>query len=164
MEYNQLTSLPDGPMNWYAILKVVHVLAAIVWMGGGVALTVVLLRLVRATERAALAQMVPQTARFMASVGGPASGLLLLSGIAMVFVGHMSFKALWIALGFGGIIVLGAYGGLVMSKRMAALEQAVKVADDATLARAGAKVRQSSFVLISIMAAIVAVMVLKPTM
>src|SRR6185503_12364123 len=109
-------------MNWYGILKVLHVLSAIVWMGGGVALTVVLLRLLQSRDRATLGAVVPQVARFMASVGGPASGLLLLSGIAMVLAGHMSFKALWISLGFGGIIVLGAYGGLVMSKRMVALE------------------------------------------
>jgi len=149
-------------MNWYGILKVVHVLSAIVWMGGGVALTTVLFRIMRAGDRPTLGPLVAQTAKFMASVGGPASGLLLVSGIAMVLVAHMSFKTPWIGLGFGGIILLGAYGGLVMSKRMTALEQAVNTGDDATLARAGAKVRQSSFVLIAIMVAIVALMVLKP--
>jgi uncharacterized membrane protein len=149
-------------MNWYGLLKVVHVLSAIVWMGGGVALTIVLLRLLGTRDRATLGALVPQIARFMASVGGPASGLLLLSGIAMVLVGHMSFKAIWLGLGFAGIIVLGAYGGLVMSKRMTALEEAVKTGDDATLTQAGARVRQSSMILITIMAAVVAVMVLKP--
>jgi uncharacterized membrane protein len=151
-------------MNWYGILKVVHVLSAIVWMGGGVALTVVLFRILGTRDRGTLAQFVPQVARYMASVGGPASGLLLVSGIAMVLVMKLSFKALWISLGFGGIILLGAYGGLVMSKRIVALEQAAQAGDDATLAGAAAKVRQSSIILISIMAAVVAVMVLKPTL
>jgi uncharacterized membrane protein len=150
-------------MNWYGILKLLHVLSAIVWMGGGIALTIVLLRVLGTRDRATLAQLVPQVAKFMGSVGGPASGLLLLTGIAMVFAGKLTFKAPWIGLGFGGIIVLGAYGGLVMSKRMEALERAAKGGDDAVLAGAGAKVRQSSMILISIMAAIVAVMVLKPT-
>ena len=97
-------------MSWYGILKVVHVLSAIVWMGGAVALTVVLVRLLAMRDRATLAQLVPQIARFMASVGGPASG------------------------------------------------------DDAALASAGAKVRQSSIILISIMTVIVAAMVLKPSL
>jgi uncharacterized membrane protein len=151
-------------MNWYGLLKVVHVLSAIVWMGGGVALTVVLLRVLATRDRATLGQLVPQVAKFMASIGGPSSGLLLISGIVMVIVGKLSFKALWVSLGFGGIILLGAYGGLVMSKRMAALEQAVKTGDDAALVGAGAKVRLSSMVLISIMALVVAVMVLKPSL
>lgn len=151
-------------MNWYGILKVLHVLSAIVWMGGGVALTVVLFRILATRDRATLAQFVPQVGKYMGSIGGPASGLLLVSGIAMVIVMKLSFKALWIGLGFGGIIVLGAYGGVVMSRRMVALEQAVTSGDDHTLAGAAAKVRQSSIVLISIMAIVVAVMVLKPTL
>lgn len=151
-------------MNWYGLLKVVHVLSAIVWMGGGAALTVVLVRLIRNGDRAALRSVVPQVARFMQSIGGPASGLLLVSGIVMVLVGRMSFKPLWIGLGFGGLIVLGAFGGLVMSRRMTALEQAVGSGDDASLARAGAAVRQGSIILLTIMAVVVAVMVLKPTL
>jgi uncharacterized membrane protein len=151
-------------MNWYGILKVVHVLSAIVWMGGGAALIVVLLRLARSGDRAALRPLVPQIAKFMQSIGGPASGLLLISGIAMVLTGHMSFKSLWLGLGFGGLIVLGAFGGLVMSKRMAALERAVASDDDAALSHASAQVRQGSTILLTIMAAIVAVMVLKPTL
>lgn len=150
-------------MNWYGILKVIHVLAAIIWMGGGVALTVMIVRLIAARDRTTLAQVVPQTAAYMGKVGGPMSGLLLLSGIAMVLVSGMGFKAIWISLGFAGIIILGAYGGIVMSKRMVALEQAVTSGDDATLAAAGARVRQSSIILITIMAAVVALMVLKPT-
>lgn len=150
-------------MNWYGILKVVHVLAAIVWMGGGVALTVVLFRLLATRDRATLSQFIPQVAGYMGKVGGPASGLLLITGIAMVLVMKLSFKAAWIGLGFGGIILLGAYGGLVMSKRMVALEQAARAGDDLALSSAAAKVRQSSIVLISIMAIVVADMVLKPT-
>src|SRR4051812_42771052 len=112
-------------MNWYGLLKVVHVLAAIIWMGGGAALTIVLARLLRTNDRAALRPLVPQVAKFMQTIGGPASGLLLVTGLAMVVVARMSAKSLWLGLGLGGLIVLGAFGGMVMSKRMVALEQAV---------------------------------------
>jgi hypothetical protein len=44
-----------------------------------------------------------------------------------------------------------------------ALEHAVQTGDDVALAGAGANVRQSSVILIAIMAAVVAVMVLKPS-
>jgi uncharacterized membrane protein len=151
-------------MNWYGVLKVAHVLSAIVWIGGGAALSILMARLLRGVDRAALAPVIPQLTRTMQAIGGPAAGLLLLTGVAMVLVGRMTFRSLWIGLGFGGIILLGAYGGLVMSKRLAALEQAVSSGDDAALARAGSRVRQASTLLLAIMGSIVVVMILKPTL
>ena len=151
-------------MNWYGVLKVAHVLSAIVWIGGGAALSILMARLLRSGDRATLAPLIPQLARTMQAIGGPAAGLVLLSGIAMVLVGRMTFRSLWIGLGFGGIVLLGAYGGLVMSKRLAALEQAVSSGDDAALARAGARARQGSMLLLAIMGSIVVVMILKPTL
>jgi uncharacterized membrane protein len=150
-------------MNWYGWLKVVHVLSAIVWIGGGAALMVVLLRLTGSGDRATLKAFVPQVAKYMGSVSGPASGILLITGIAMVFVAHMTFKSLWISLGILGVIALGAFGGMVMAKRIVALEQAVATGDDASLARAGGQVRQGAIIVLTIMAAVVAIMVLKPT-
>ena len=151
-------------MNWYGVLKVAHVLSAIVWIGGGAAMAILMARLLRSGDRATLAPVIPQLARTMQAIGGPAAGLVLLSGIAMVLVGRMTFKSLWIGVGFGGIILLGAYGGLVMSKRLAALEQAVSSGDDAVLALAGSRARQASMLLLAIMGSIVVVMILKPTL
>ncbi len=150
-------------MNWYGILKVAHVLSAIVWIGGGAALSILMARLLRSGDRGTLAPVIPQLTRTMQAIGGPAAGLLLLTGIAMVLVGRLTFKSLWIGLGVGGIVVLGAYGGLVMSKRLAALEQAVSSGDDAALALAGSRARRASTLLLAIMASIVVVMILKPT-
>jgi uncharacterized membrane protein len=151
-------------MNWYGVLKVAHVLSAIVWIGGGAALSILMARLLRGVDRAALAPEIPQLTRTMQAIGGPAAGLVLLTGVAMVLVGRMTFRSLWIGLGFGGIIVLGAFGGLVMSKRLASLEQAVASGDDAELAQAGSRVRQASTLLLAIMGSIVVVMILKPTL
>ena len=151
-------------MNWYGVLKVAHVLSAIVWIGGGAAMSILMARLLRSGDRPTLAPVIPQLARTMQAIGGPAAGLVLLSGIAMVLVGRMTFKSLWIGVGFGGIILLGAYGGLVMSKRLAALEQAVSSGDDAVLALAGSRARQASMLLLAIMGSIVVVMILKPTL
>jgi len=151
-------------MNWYGVLKVAHVLSAIVWIGGGAALSILMARLLRAADRAALAPVIPQLTRTMQAIGGPAAGLVLLTGVAMVFVGRMNFISLWIGLGFGGIILLGAFGGLVMSRRLATLEQAVASGDDTELAQAGARVRQASTLLLAIMGSIVVVMILKPTL
>jgi uncharacterized membrane protein len=150
-------------MNWYGILKLLHVLSAIVWIGGGLALSLMMFRLLATHDRAVLGPVLPQITAYMQRLGGPSAGLLLLTGIGMVLVGHMTFKSLWISLGILGLVVLGAFGGLVMSRRMAALEQSVASGSDAAIDAAAAGVRQATIVLFVIMVAIVGIMVLKPT-
>jgi uncharacterized membrane protein len=150
-------------MNWYGILKLLHVLSAIVWIGGGMALSLMMFRLLAGKDRTILAPVIPQITGYMQRIGGPSAGLLLLTGIAMVLVGHLTFKSLWIGLGIGGLILLGAFGGLVMSKRMDALERTLSSGNDAALDEAVGKVRQASVVIFAIMVAIVAIMILKPT-
>ena len=152
-------------MNWYGILKVLHVLSAVVWIGGGAALATIIVRLARSADRATLGAVLPQVARFMQTMAGPASGIVLLSGIAMVIVGHVGFRTLWVSLGFGGIVIHGLFGGLVMRKRMEALGAAVSASSgDDGLAHAGARFQNAFVVYLLIMASIVAVMVLKPTL
>jgi uncharacterized membrane protein len=150
-------------MSWYGVLKLVHILSAIAWIGGGAAFAMVIARLVRASDRATLASMVPQMTRYMRTVVGPASGLVLLSGIGMVLAGRMGFKPPWIGLGFLGFILYGLFGGLVMQKRVAALAHAATSEDDAAMIRAGSSVRQANVIYLLLMTAIVADMVLKPT-
>lgn len=153
-------------MTWYGVLKVVHLLSAVVWIGGGGAFAMVTARLVRAGDRATLTVLLPLVTRYMQTIAGPASGLVLVTGIAMVVVGKIGFAPLWVSLGFAGIIVHGLFGGLVMRKRMAGLMQAVSATSggDAALAQAGARLRMANVVYLLIMTSIVAVMVLKPTL
>jgi len=48
-------------MGWYGILKVVHVLSVVVWIGGATALAAVTARLIRARDRATLAALLPHS-------------------------------------------------------------------------------------------------------
>src|SRR5207302_10610728 len=58
--------LPTGErmLSWYAVLKVVHVVSVVVWIGGGAALAAVTARLLRAGDRATLAAFLPQSLTF----------------------------------------------------------------------------------------------------
>jgi uncharacterized membrane protein len=150
-------------MTWYGVLKVVHILSAIVWIGGTMAFAMLVARLVGAKDRATLASMLPQVTGYMRTMAGPASGLVLLTGIAMVLVGRLGFGSLWISLGFLGFLLHGLYGGLVVQKRIVALVDAVAGKDDGLLARAGSRVRRANVIYLLIMASVIAVMVLKPT-
>src|SRR5438105_14495793 len=104
-------------MGWYGILEVVHVLSVVVWIGGASALAVVTARLVRARDRATLASFLPQSIRFGQTMAGPSSGLVLITGIAMVIVGKIGFRPLWVSWGFVGIVLHFVFGSVVMRKR-----------------------------------------------
>ena len=151
-------------MDWYGVLKVLHVLSAVAWIGGGAALGFIVARLSRATDRASVQAVLPQVGRYMQGVAGPSSGLVLLTGIAMVIVGHVGFRTLWVGLGFAGFVLHGLWGGLVTRKRMAALAGAAASGSDGELSQAGARLWSSFVVYLATLALIVAVMVLKPTL
>ena len=151
-------------MSWYGVLKVLHVFAAVVWIGGGAMFAMITARLLRSRDRGALGAVIPQMARQLGAAGGPASGTVLLTGIAMVLVGHIGFDTLWVRLGFGGIVLHVLFGAFVMRTRTMSLVQAVSVptADEAEVARAGARVRSGMLAYLALMAAVIVVMVLKP--
>ena len=151
-------------MSWYGALKVLHVFAAVVWVGGGAMFAMITARLLRSRDRAALGAVIPQLARQVSAAGGPASGVVLHSGIAMVLVGHIGFSALWVRLGFGGILLHVLFGAFIMRKRTMSLVQAVSVpsTDETELERAGSRMRSGMLTYLALMGAVIVVMVLKP--
>lgn len=152
--------------GWYAILKVVHVLSVVAWIGGGTALAMVTARLVRARDRAALAAFLPHARRYGQAIGAPATLLVLVTGIAMVRVGGIGFRPLWVSWGFAGLLLHFAFGVLVMRGRSMRFAAAVAAtpADDSRLAAAGRSLRAASLIYLLIMASVIVVMVFKPTL
>jgi uncharacterized membrane protein len=153
-------------VSWYAVLKVVHVLAVVVWVGGALAMSAVTARYLRAGDRAGLAGFVQQSIGFGQRVVGPSSGIVLLSGIGMVLVGQLGFQALWVRLGFLGILLHFVFGLLIMRKRTQALAVALAIMpqDNVRVAAAGRALRVGTLVYLGIMAAVIVVMVAKPTL
>jgi len=151
-------------LGWYGILKVVHVLSVVVWIGGATALAAVTARLIRARDRATLAALLPHSIRFGQTMGGPSSVLVLLTGIAMVIVGKIGFRPLWVSWGFMGILLHFVFGAVVMRKRTMHLAAALSATppDDARIAAAGRSVRVGTLIYLLIMTSVIVVMVLKP--
>jgi uncharacterized membrane protein len=151
-------------LGWYAALKVVHVLSVVVWIGGATALAAVTARLLRASDRATLTAFLPQSIRFGQTMGGPSSILVLLTGIAMVIVGKVGFRPLWVSWGFAGILLHFVFGAVVMRKRTMNLAAALSAtpADETRIAEAGRSVRVGTLIYLLIMTSVIVVMVLKP--
>lgn len=166
MVYNPITAGPNKMLTWYGLLKVIHVLSVVVWIGAATAFTAITSFLLGARDRAALGGWLPYTARYGQRFAGPASLLVLLSGAAMVAVGRLGFQTLWVVWGFGGILAHFAYGVTVMRKRAMEFFPMVTspAADQARVADAGRRLIVGNAIYLLLMTSVIVVMVLKPTL
>ena len=148
----------------YGVLKVVHVLSVVVWIGGAAALGALVAWLVRSRDRATLAAFIPLAGRYGRTMGGSSSILVLLSGIGMMIGGKVGMS-LWTGWGLAGILVHFIYGATIMRTRTTAFAHLVSdpAVDDARIADAGADLRRTNLLYLLIMASVIVVMVIKPT-
>jgi uncharacterized membrane protein len=95
----------------YDWLKLIHVLGAMVWVGGAVAMQFVAIRAMASKDPLRQATFTGDVEWLGMRVFTPASIIVLLAGIAMVLDSGIGFTPAWILAGFGGIaftIVVGA--------------------------------------------------------
>ncbi|MDQ3822156.1 MAG: DUF2269 domain-containing protein [Actinomycetota bacterium] len=152
-------------MSYYNVLLFVHIAAAVVWIGGGTALTVLGSRFARVRDSAGLEGLFRQSAWLSSRIFTPASLVVLVAGILLVIEGPWSFGDLWIVLGLAGLAVTFLTGLLFLLPRAkainATLESSGRMTDEA------AEATRRLFVLTRIdytaLFLIVAAMALKPT-
>jgi uncharacterized membrane protein len=97
--------------NWTLVFKSIHVLAAIVWLGGGAAITLLAWRARRAKDLAELVQIGKQTEWLSLRLFVPMSLIVLAMGIVLMHkesVGYGQFWALFGLIGWGVSFVVGA--------------------------------------------------------
>jgi len=95
----------------YEWLMAFHVLSAVVWVGGSVLLQVLAVRIVRERDPATMAAFAGQAEWVGRRVFAPASGFLLLIGIAMVIKEPAwTFGQFWVLAAIS-VLVLSALGG-----------------------------------------------------
>ena len=98
-------------MDAYLIVKFLHIVAAIVWLGGGIAFLVLASANTEKADPARLIAVVAQVAFLGQHLFMPASIVTLLTGLAVVSLGGFGWPA-WVLIGFGGIVVTAALGAL----------------------------------------------------
>ena len=95
----------------YDWLQLVHVLAAMVWVGGAVMVQIVAIRAMASKDPVRQATFSADAEWLGMRVFTPASVIVLLAGIAMVLDAGIGFTPTWILAGLGGIaftIIIGA--------------------------------------------------------
>ena len=86
----------------YGVYAFVHVLCAIVWIGGGITINVLLTLAGRAKDPAVMGALTKHVSWIANWVFAPAALLLLLFGILAVEKGDWAYDSSWVRLGFAG--------------------------------------------------------------
>lgn len=109
----------------YVTLKFIHVMSAVVWIGGVLWLSLVVIGMLRAQDYAGAQSFNRQTNTLGRLVFGPTALTTVAAGIAMVLVGDLSFGDTWIVIGLIGVALSFIIGGVLGDRTGRALEAAL---------------------------------------
>ncbi len=111
---------------WYSAFKTVHVIAAIVWIGGGTLLTILGVAAERKRDPIELANIARQAATVGEKVFAPAGLVVVAMGIAMMLNTDWGWGKFWIVAGLVGYAITFFTGVGVLSplaKKVTALTE-----------------------------------------
>jgi uncharacterized membrane protein len=150
-------------VNTYLWLKLVHVLAAITAVGANITYFLWFLSVRRSTEHAAF--VLSSLRRLDSRVANPAYIALPVTGVLMVLDAELGFSTFWIAAGIALYIIMGVFAGIFFSP---ALGRQVKLAeggpvDEDAYQQAARRTIVTGIITMVIIAAILYMMVMKPT-
>ena len=151
-------------VDTYTILKTFHVLFAVIWVGGGLAINVLGTRAARSDDGPRMATFAREAEWMGTHIYVPSSLLLLLTGIFTVLKGHIGFTTLWVILGLAGIgvtIITGSTFLGPISKRVSELIGS-RGLDDPEAKRLLARLIAVSRIDLVVLFLVVVDMVLKP--
>ena len=149
----------------YELYLLLHIAGAVVWLGGGLLLTLQAMRAERAASPERMRDLFADVDALGNRVFVPASLLVLVFGVLMVVDGPWGFGELWIALALGGFAATFLNGVLFMEPASGALKRRIDAdggmsPDALTAARRVLIISRADLV---ILFAILSVMVIKPT-
>jgi uncharacterized membrane protein len=150
-------------MDWYSIVKFLHVTSAILWLGGGFVLVLLAVRAERSGDPQALMLNIRNTAALGMVLFMPASLATLLTGIMLAAL-WTGFSDLWIMIGLGGAAAT-FLTGLLFIKPVGDRLNAMVAQNGVTPAvlEEGRKLLRIAKFDYTVMIVIIADMVLKPT-
>jgi len=149
----------------YNVILLVHILASIVWVGGGIFIQIYVTRLDRAGEDVRLMAFAKDLEKLGSLIFLPAALVVLLAGITMVaYSPGVEVTELWVILGLVGIantIMIGAAFLGPEAGRLARIAEE-RGPDDPEVLRRTKRIFAISRVDLAVILLVVADMVLKP--
>ena len=101
--------------HWYALFRLVHVVVAVLWVGGGLLLTVLGLRAERSDDATEMATLARQAAWAGERLFAPAGMIVLLMGIAMMINTDWGWGKFWVVARLVGYALSFVTGVAVLS-------------------------------------------------
>jgi uncharacterized membrane protein len=98
------------PNNWYSLFKAVHVLFAVVWVGGGVSIMIHAIRAQRTYDPNDIVTIAKQAAFMGEKVFAPVGLVTFLMGIAMMINTNWGWGHFWVVFGLLGYASTFAVG------------------------------------------------------
>ena len=150
-------------MSGYELLKFLHVAAVIAWIGGGIGITVLQLRLGAAGDRAGLLSIGRQMETFGKIYYTPLAIVTLATGVWMV-VTTWDFEDPWIVIGIAGVFASMAIGlGLITPTGRKLLAESTKPEPNfGAIAGYSKRMRVLGMANLALLMIVVLVMVAKP--
>ena len=103
------------PNNWFALFKAVHVVFALVWVGGGVLLTILALVAERSGDPGDMVTIARQAAFVGERVFAPAGMIVFVMGVAMLINTDLGWGRFWVVVGLIGYAVTFITGIAVLA-------------------------------------------------
>jgi uncharacterized membrane protein len=113
-------------MSLYEFLLFVHILMAVTWVGGGIAIQVLANRATRAKDPVRTAAVSADAEWMGLRVFMPASILLLVSGIWAASEGNWDFGQAWISIGFAAFLFSFFLGMTFLGPESGRIKQLVR--------------------------------------
>jgi uncharacterized membrane protein len=148
----------------YTVLKFLHIVFAMFWVGSAILLAVLAVRAQKASEPDALLRFTKDAGFVGEKVLAPVSGVLFLLGVLLVLKGYPDFSDTWVLLAIVGWAVTVAIGVAVLTPQGKKLEAllAEKPSSDPEVTAQVKKLLLVSRLDIVVLLLIVADMVFKP--
>jgi uncharacterized membrane protein len=114
------------PNNWYSVFKAVHVLFAVIWVGGGMTIMTLALRAQLQDDTKSVVTIAQQAAFMGERVFAPAGLVTFLMGIAMMINTSWGWGHFWIVAGLVGYASTFLVGMTVMSPLAKRIEHSAR--------------------------------------
>jgi uncharacterized membrane protein len=110
-------------------LLLIHILGAVIWIGGGVMLSVIGARARQSEDPRTIGEFAQLLSYVGLRVLMPAVIAVIVSGVWLVFISPWSFTQLWIILALGAFVLAFLIGALYLSRIALKLERVTTRAD-----------------------------------
>jgi uncharacterized membrane protein len=124
--------------SWYLVFKAIHVLAAIVWLGGGTVITILAWKAQRAKDNAQLLQIGKQAEWASTRIFVPSALVVLAMGFVLMHKGGWSYGDFWPIFGLAAWGVSFVVGAAFLGPETGRLARLIEVRgpdDPAVIAR-----------------------------